>query len=145
MSFRCRSSANRTPDGGGGVPASGTPASGTPASVPASGTPPSGAPPPAVPMLVSLKSSNQVPAASEVRPAAPEEVIACGAASVTESLSAPSMVAVSVTGPVPCTVNAAVAQSLRSGMPLGASPSTLAVPDRHLRIRMRPFDSTTRS
>src|SRR5437667_2633961 len=82
------------------VPASGTPASvpasGTPASVPASGTPPSGAPPPAVPIAVSLKSSNQVPAASVVRPAAPAEVIAWAVLSVTVKRSTPFTVAVSV-------------------------------------------------
>src|SRR5437660_11501016 len=91
------------------VPASGTPASvpasGTPASVPASGTPasgtpPSGAPPPP-PIAVRVKSSNQVPAASVVRPAAPAEVIACAVLSVTVSRSAPLTVAVSITGPAP--------------------------------------------
>src|SRR5438067_13914966 len=91
------------------VPASGTPASvpasGTPASVPASGTPasgtpPSGAPPPP-PIAVRAKSSNQVPAASVVRPAAPAEVIACAVLSVTVSLSTPLTVAVSLTGPAP--------------------------------------------
>src|SRR2546430_14400349 len=118
MSLRLKLSENSTPDGGGGgggvppsappsgtpasVPASGTPASvpasGTPASVPASGTPasgtpPSGAPPPP-PIAVRVKSSNQVPAASVVRPAAPAEVIACAVLSVTVSLSTPLTVAV---------------------------------------------------
>src|SRR5437660_1125309 len=115
-SFRLKSSKNSTPDGGGGgggvppsVPPSGTPASvpasRTPASVPASGTPasvtpPSGAPPPP-PIAVRVKSSNQVPAASVVRPAAPAEVIACAVLSVTVSRSAPLTVAVSITGPAP--------------------------------------------
>ena len=72
-------------------------------------------------------------------------MIACALLSMTVSRSAPLTVAVSVTGPVPWTVNAAVAHSLRSGIPLAASPSTLAEPDRQRRICTRPFERITRS
>src|SRR5512140_3220962 len=122
--------ASGTPASGGGAPASGTPASG--GGAPASGTPASAPPPAALP--VTMKSSNTTPATLVDIPAVPASTMADGEVSLTLSLATPFTDATSCTGPAPVAVKEMPATVQMSGTPLGASPSTVATPPRHLRI-----------